>query len=311
MCKPDVSTVDAKMLFPSLAERTVCINLIERDDRMEEAQEQFEKVGLFGSVQFHRVERHPRGGRYGCYNSHREVMHQALRDGIETLLVFEDDVQFEQGWEAVVQDAKAFIDSGAHFDAFFLGSQILFVDERTTATVWRVKCSNAHAYIVSRAGMKAFVTNSDRFEEEIVHYPQDLTQNSIWQAMYGHTSTHSIIQAPFLGTDNHWFPDIPEKYAPWLQIEVLGKFEKYVFPLVRQHWYQQSWFGRKYVIGCDRCIIDDGRIQLTSVPVIDTILVFLFILFTYPPFGYVAFFREFIIPVFLRRILLISKYKGI
>lgn len=311
MCKPDEAVVDAKMLFPALAERTVCINLIERDDRMEEAQEQFEKVGLFGSVMFHRVERHPRGGRYGCYNSHREVMQQALKDNIDTLLIFEDDVQFEDGWEQVVRDAKEFIDSGAEFDAFFLGSQILFVDEQHTSTVWRVKCTNAHAYVVSREGMEAFVANSDKFEDEIIHFPQDLTQNSVWQRMYGHTSTHAITQAPFLGTDNHWFPDIPEKYGPWLQIDVLGKFEKFVFPLVRQTWYQESWFGRRYVFGVDKCVIDDGRIQLRSLPLIEMLLVLLFVIFTYPPYGYAAFFREFFIPVILSRVLMIAKSKAL
>jgi len=304
MCKQDHALVTAEMLFPSLAERTVCINLIERDDRMEEALKQFSKVGLAETVLFHRVKRHHRGGRYGCYDSHRSVMQQALDDGINTLLVFEDDVQFNDGWEEVVVDAKDFIDSGAHFDTFFLGSQILHVEEQTTPTIWKIKCSNAHAYIVSRPGMQAFLSNSAKFEVEIRLHPQDLTQNSVWQHMYGHTRTDAITQAPFLGTDNQWFPDIPESYAPWLQIEVLGKYETWAFPILRQGWYQRSWLGRNFVFGVGDCVIDDGVTRLKSIHFFDYVLVLLFIIFTYPPFGYAAFFREFFVPVFLSRFLL-------
>jgi GR25 family glycosyltransferase involved in LPS biosynthesis len=304
MCKEET---DAKRLFPTLADRAVCINLIERDDRMKEAQEQFQKVGLLDSVVFHRVERHPRGGRYGCYNSHREVMQQALKDNLKTLLIFEDDVQFQDGWEEVVRDAKKFLDSGTEFDAFFLGSLILFVDERHTSTVWRVKCSCAHAYVVSKEGMEAFLANSDKFEAGILLHPQDVTQMSVWQRMYAHTSTHAITQAPFLGTDNHWFPDIPPKYGPWLQIQVLSKFQTFVFPLVRKKWYHESWFGRRFVIGVEKGVIDDGRIRLRSLLLIEYLLTIIFILCTYPPYGYVDFFLEFVIPVTLNRIL---KAKG-
>lgn len=304
MCKAATAAVTAKMVFPVLAERTVCINLIERDDRMDEALKQFSQVGIADTVQFHRVKRHHRGGRYGCYNSHREVMEQALEDGISTLLVFEDDVQFQEGWEEVVKDAKEFIDSGTGFDAFFLGSQILFVAEQFSSKVWKVKCSNAHAYIVTRAGMEAFLANSEKFEREIMNYPQDLTQNSVWQNMYAHTSTDAVIQAPFLGTDNQWFPDIPESYAPWLQIDVLGKYDTWLFPILRHRWYQNTWLGRHFVFGVDKCVIDDGLVRLKSIPVLDLVIVALFILFTYPPYGYSAFIREFFVPVFLSRFIL-------
>jgi len=303
-----MSIVDTKKLFPTIADRIVCINLVDRDDRMKEAQDQFDKVGLLGTVQFHRVERHPRGGRYGCYNSHREVMANALKDGLDSVLIFEDDVQFEDGWEEVVHDAKCFIDKAKNtnkqFDAFFLGSQILYVDEKVSTKVWRVKCCNSHAYIVSKSGMETWLANSERFERDILEYPQDMTQMSVWKHMYAHTSTDAIIQAPFLGTDNQWLPDIPEKYSPWFQMKVVIKLQEYIHPIIKNERYQKSWFGQTYVIGVsDKCIIDDGQVKLYPCPFVEYFFGTVLVLTTKPPFGYFALCHEFLWPVFFSRIL--------
>jgi len=303
-----MSTLNGKELFPTLADRAVCINLIERDDRMKEAQEQFRKVGLLGTVQFHRVERHPRGGRYGCYNSHREVMANALKDGLDSVLIFEDDVQFEDGWEDVVCDAKSFIDeaeknTNKKFDAFFLGSRIFYIDEKVSTKVWRVKCGNAHAYIISKSGMENFVANQDKFERGIHALAKDMIQMSIWQHMYAHTSTDAIIQAPFLGTDNYWTADVPQKYVPWFQIKIIHKLSTVMQPLIRNDLYQKSWFGQTYVIGIGETIIDDGRIKLYPCPFVEVFLAAVLILTTKPPFGYFALCHEFLWPVFFSRLL--------
>ena len=123
----------------TLADRYVCINLLERDDRLEQAKKRFAAIGLGKQVSFHRVKRHPQGGRYGCYQSHRSVIEAAYNDGLSSVLIFEDDVMFNEGWQQVVKDAEAFVNSGVAFDTLFLGSRILFVDEKTTPDIWRVK----------------------------------------------------------------------------------------------------------------------------------------------------------------------------
>ena len=78
------------------------INLVERDDRFLNAQQQFAKIHPQGKVdQFlgfpvhiHRVHRHPKGGRFGCYTSHLMVMQAALDAGCNACLVLEDDFTF-------------------------------------------------------------------------------------------------------------------------------------------------------------------------------------------------------------------------
>ena len=111
MTTAETKVATTKKMEWKLAYRyAVCINLKERDDRMKMAQERFEAVGLGGNkVLFHRVDRDPRGARFGVYEPHREIIKQAYDDGIKSVLVFEDDVMFTEGWEQVVQDSEDFL----------------------------------------------------------------------------------------------------------------------------------------------------------------------------------------------------------
>ena len=279
------------MSFTTLADRTVCINLLERDDRLEQAKAQFTAVGLGDVVEFHRVNRHPRGGKYGCYDSHRSVIQKAYDDGLERVLIFEDDVKFTEGWEKVVAEARAFIDSGTAFDALFLGCAIRFVDEKSFPNIWRVKCCQAHAYIVSKEGMGAFLAHSDQFESGIDNFSKDLIQLSAWQNMYGYTS-EIIIQDDDFGSDLNWLPGIPKEYSVWLQKNAVHRYFALLQPLIRSDWYRRSWFGRNYILAVDNYVVDDGRIRLQGLWVLDTIVVFLLALVAKPPYGYLALVRD-------------------
>ena len=77
-------TASAKEIFPTLFDKAICINLKERDDRMENAQKEFDKVGLGQMVEFLRVDRHPRGGSYGCFDSHRRAVREAQATSLQS-----------------------------------------------------------------------------------------------------------------------------------------------------------------------------------------------------------------------------------
>jgi len=277
-------------MWSSLAERFVCINLLEREDRLQQAKKRFAEVGLLDLMTYHRVHRHPKGGRIGCYESHRSVIAQAYSDGVDSVLIFEDDVLFNEGWEKVVEDVGNFVKSGVPFDTLFLGSSIVFVDEQTTPDIWRVKCFEAHAYIVSRSGMKAYVEGSETFDRLLSVHGQDMIHNSLWASMYSHTSP-SICQDDALGTDHIWINNLPKAYADWMQMTIIPLHKEVVKPVIRSKLWQQSWFGRRYVFGMDNCVIDDGRIRVKGLRHIDGIIHFLLIFVRAPPYGYWAFLR--------------------
>ena len=274
MSVPDVTSTSTTTMSPiwgSLADRFVCINLLERTDRLEQAQQRFNAVGLGEHMTYYRVARHSRGGRYGCYSSHRDCIQQAYIDGLQSVLIFEDDVLFDEGWEKVVHDSQAFVQSGVSFDALFLGSKILFVDEQTTPDIWRVKCFEAHAYSVTRQGMKAYLDGSDTFEKLITDHGQDLIHCSLFQAMHSHSSP-SIRQDDALGTDHIWIPELPPEYAEWMQFVVSPAHKEVIKPIVRSNLWQRSWLGRRYIFGIDNYVIDDGRVRLKGLWLVDGII---------------------------------------
>jgi len=278
-------------MWSSLADRFVCINLLEREDRLQQAKKRFAEVGLSDLMTYFRVNRHPKGGRFGCYESHRSVIERAYIDGLNSVLIFEDDVLFNEGWEKVVDDANNFVKSGVPFDTLFLGSKILFVDEQTTPNIWRVKCFEAHAYIVSRSGMKAYLDGSETFNRLLSDHGQDLIHNSLWQNMYSHSSP-SICQDDALGTDHIWADYLPRAYAEWMQLTVTPLHKEVVKPLVRSKLWQQSWIGRRYVFGIDNYVIDDGRVSLKGMWFIDAIIHIVLMFFCKPPFGYLVCFCD-------------------
>jgi len=278
-------------MWSSIADRIVCINLLERDDRLETAKKRLEEVGAGDKVTFYRVQRHPKGGRYGCYESHRSVIEQAYMDGLNSVLIFEDDVLFNEGWEKVVEDVHSFIQSGIAFDTLFLGSKILFVDEKTTPDIWRVKCFEAHAYIVSRAGMKKYLDGKDKFDAELAEQGQDFIQNTLWQSMFSHRS-QSICQDDALGTDHIWFDILPAEYAAWFQMVVVPKHGSIVRPLVCSDWWRKSWIGRRYIFGVDHYVFDDGRVRIQGLWLIDTFIMLALMFLSKPPNGLIRFMYD-------------------
>lgn len=94
-------------------DRVVCISLRRRDDRREELRENIDTID--GGWPLHAIEYFdaidgrvcpcPHGwtagpGAWGCMQSHRHVLERALMDGIDRLLVLEDDVGFYPNFTA-------------------------------------------------------------------------------------------------------------------------------------------------------------------------------------------------------------------
>ena len=57
-------------------------------------------------------------GSYGCLLSHRKVLEDSIKEGVENLLVIEDDVFFAQGFRQKIQN---FIENTPPWDALMIG----------------------------------------------------------------------------------------------------------------------------------------------------------------------------------------------
>ena len=89
--------------------------------------------------------------------------------------------------------------------------------------------------------------------------------------MYSHTSA-SICQDDALGTDHIWIPELPPEYAEWMQFVVSPAHKEVIKPIVRSRLWQRSWMGRHYIFGIDNYVIDDGRVRLKGLWLVDAII---------------------------------------
>jgi hypothetical protein len=132
-----------------------CINLLERNDRFEQAKEVFKKYQI--PATFHRVQRHPNGGVNGCYESHIQIITEAYNSGASNVLIFEDDIEPGVGLkEKQISSAIDFMKSNDSWDIVFLGWHPRIMTHTTSLvapSMFKVSAFGGHAYVVSRRMM--------------------------------------------------------------------------------------------------------------------------------------------------------------
>jgi GR25 family glycosyltransferase involved in LPS biosynthesis len=156
-------------LFP----HKVCINLDRRIERWERMQDKFQQHGIHAVRRFAAVDGDTTTiptnwpgtpGAYGCLLSHLEVVREARRLGLPNILIFEDDVvfddQFEQKFSEYIQQLPA------DWDMLFFGA--LHKDEliKVSENVGRITQSNStYACALRETVFDAFIELNSKGEE--------------------------------------------------------------------------------------------------------------------------------------------------
>lgn len=70
-----------------------CVNLVSRPDRKLSAINEFKKLQI-PKVIFPKFEKHPKGGRIGCIDSHMKIWRNRNIKDDELVVIFEDDFQY-------------------------------------------------------------------------------------------------------------------------------------------------------------------------------------------------------------------------
>ncbi|MBV5318231.1 MAG: glycosyltransferase [Desulfobulbaceae bacterium] len=133
-------------------DKSYCITLESRPDRMLAAQRQFAAVGLDERVEFLIVAKDSENPERGIFHSHLRCLSQGLAAGARHILVFEDDVFFRGFSPERLSAACHFLQQTGKWDAFFLGCLTTGSRPTDRANVVQVKyrCL-AHAYALNRA----------------------------------------------------------------------------------------------------------------------------------------------------------------
>lgn len=131
--------------------RFYCVSLRERADRRQSAREQFAKVGLAGRVEFVLGERHPRDMEQGVYESHMLCLRKGLAAGAESIVIFEDDVEFD-GFDAErLRRCTAFLRRHRDWKVLLLGALIRSSRKTDEPCVQQVRYQSlTHAYALNR-----------------------------------------------------------------------------------------------------------------------------------------------------------------
>ena len=131
------SRVEHCELYRSMFDAAFCVNLDRRSDRWDKFLGQvphdwpFPSIERFSAVDGKRVSPpewwKQGGGAWGCYRSHLALIEQALNKGQESILLFEDDAVFCDGFS---QKATEFLDAVPDdWGMIYFGGQHLFVNQ--------------------------------------------------------------------------------------------------------------------------------------------------------------------------------------
>lgn len=143
--------------------RVVCISLERRPDRYRAFCDRVPSDWPFGEIEMVTAVDgkkcpHPQwwrqgGGAWGCYQSHLRIIEQALNDGVKSLLIFEDDATFVDGF---VEKAREFLDRlPGDWGQAYLGGQHLRRPQAVCPGVVRAANINrTHAYAIRGDAMR-------------------------------------------------------------------------------------------------------------------------------------------------------------
>lgn len=150
-------------------ERVFIINLDRRPDRMDEFQRHMAAAGwpFKNPIRFRAVDGaavkpptwwHAGRGAWGCHQSHVRLIEQALQDGIQSMLVLEDDVFFEPDFRHRCIEFLAEVPDD--WQQVYLGGQHLFQRRNPPAQVSPhvlrpYNINRTHAYGLHQRGLEA------------------------------------------------------------------------------------------------------------------------------------------------------------
>lgn len=176
----------------------LCINLREREDRLAEAREELGRAGLRRMI-FARTERQEDRDK-AIIDAHMACLRRAVSEDVPWVLVFEDDVQFEEGIAANVRRAVAFMEARPDWSVFYFGGFIFRKAERIGRHLVRGSVLTTHAYVMRTAFAREVLARRP--------YCSGMSVDLFYSAMLGdrafvHVNPLICVQRPS-GSDGTW-----------------------------------------------------------------------------------------------------------
>jgi GR25 family glycosyltransferase involved in LPS biosynthesis len=152
----------------------VCINLDISKERRQYASVMFKKLNI--PARFFTAHKHPKGGRYGCFDSHIQIIRHAYNSGYNNVLVFEDDFMPTPAYSTkLVKQSIDFMKSNTDWDIFYYGYGSVKIDNKTNKishileaklyvdNIVQFNPYSTHSICYSRRAMKKILENYEKY----------------------------------------------------------------------------------------------------------------------------------------------------
>lgn len=185
----------------SAIDKIYCINLDKREDRWEESKIELDKLNLtdsttrFSAIDGSLIENKTRllAGEYGINLTHIKLLEEAIENGYENILIFEDDIQFINDYENI----NSYLSEVPYdWDMVYLGGNHIHPPRPITNRIGKIEVTYAvHAIIVNR-----------RIFHLLVHHLKGLELQL--DVIYTNLKLNSYTFRPSLVTQRAGFSDI-------------------------------------------------------------------------------------------------------
>lgn len=185
----------------------VCINLRSRPDKRKVMEETFSKLNI--PARFVTVDKHEKGGMYGCFDSHIKVIKEAYSNGKKNVLILEDDILATPTYSLDrIKEITGFIDDNeSKIDLFYLGYFVMNSSKYNidflnapmiTPNIMKFNPLATHAYCITRSGMQKVLQTYEKYIDT-THYDIYLSH----QKMNSYCYVPALFEQLFcMGTDN-------------------------------------------------------------------------------------------------------------
>lgn len=157
----------------SLFRHIFCINLDRRKDRWEMCQKEFQKHKIYDVKRISAVDgqnikqdtsaKHK--GAMGCSLSHAKVIEEMVKQKWNTILIFEDDLEFIDNFSEVFSESVSLI---PEFDMLYFGGTDRKHPEKINGIISKVVCTaTTHAYAITLPFAKKILPEIYKLEKPI------------------------------------------------------------------------------------------------------------------------------------------------
>ncbi len=182
----------------------ICINLDISSDRKKHAEHYFNKLNI--PARFFTAKKHEKGGLYGCFDSHIQILLEAYNNNLEYILVFEDDFLPTDSYsEDKLQSAIDFMKTNEDWDILHLGYSSLRDNKDGFSTILSGKLYNDDIVQYNAFCTQALCYNKQSIKKIVDTYKEfiGIVHYDMYISTYADLKNYCII--PMLFDQNFYF----------------------------------------------------------------------------------------------------------